>query len=62
MKTTTFQSVTSFCKEIKEMAKKYKDFDSFFEATKIIGKQQCTLRKDEFNRLVQVAAVEANLA
>ena len=62
MKTVTMHTPTSFCKSIKAMAKKYADFDSFFEATKIIGGQQRTLKVDEFNRLVQVAAVEANLA
>lgn len=52
--------IIKFCREIKALATKSKDFDEFF--TKCHAMKNVPLKKDEFSRLISVASVEANLA
>lgn len=51
--------VTKFCKFIKKLAKKSKDFDSFY--AQCMAMKNVPLKKDEYSRLISVASVEANL-
>lgn len=58
----TFDRVTEYCKYIKELAKTFKTFDNFFDIVQTTEKNQKVLKPSDFKRLIQVAAVEANLA
>lgn len=52
--------VINFCKHIKKLAKKSKDFDSFY--AQCMAMKNVPLKKSEYARLISVASVEANLA
>jgi len=58
----TYTQVTKFCQEVKRHAKRFSQFDMFVKFVEAEYKNQQVLKKVDFNRLVQVAAVEANLA
>lgn len=51
--------VTKFCKYIKKLAKKSKDFDSFY--AQCMAMKNVPITKSEYSRLISVASVEAKL-
>lgn len=54
-----YNRVTDFCKFVKQSAKEFKTFEEFYKHAHSMN--QSTLKQSDFNRLVQVAAIEANL-
>lgn len=64
MQTTTQEvdRVTEFCQQVKRIAATFKTFDEFFSfINRNTNFKKIPLNRVDFNRLVQVAAVEANL-
>lgn len=57
-----YAKVSNFCQEVKRHAKRFSEFNKFIEFVNAEYKGQTTLKKVDFNRLVQVAAMEAELA
>jgi len=55
------KNIEEYCKEFKKNAKNFDSFDSFYEYATNIGKKQKVLGKAAFERLVQIAAAEADL-
>jgi len=56
------EKTIQFCQEVKGEARKFTDFDMFFEHITSKHKNQKVLHSVDFTRLIQVAAVEADLA
>ena len=58
----TFTKITGFCKMVKNSAKNFKTFDAFYRfAYSSFTYKNLGMKTNEFERLVQVASVEANL-
>lgn len=57
----TFQ-ISILANSVRDFAKKSANFDEYFNQVYKQFKFKGIMKKDEFNRLVQLAAVEANLA
>lgn len=56
------ERVTKFCQQVKNMAKTFKTFDEFFNyINRNTDYKKIPVRRKEMDRLVQVAAIEANL-
>lgn len=59
---TTLNQLNKFMKDVKKYATNCKNFDEFFNTVHSKFNYKGVMSKKEFDRLVQVAAVEANLA
>lgn len=55
------KKIFDFCQNIKKLARNFENFNDFKLVADDIGRTQKILKKPDFVRLVNVAAMEANL-